>query len=62
VRNLKEGFEDPAVAARGMLAFDPEGNEVVGTPITFRDEPGVIDPSVPALDADRGSIQEKGWG
>jgi crotonobetainyl-CoA:carnitine CoA-transferase CaiB-like acyl-CoA transferase len=61
VRNLKEGFEDPAVAARGMLAFDAEGNEVVGTPIRFREEPGVVDPAIPELDADRGQITKHGW-
>lgn len=61
VRNLKEGFEDPAVAARGMLAFDAEGNEIVGTPIKFREEPGVIDPTIPDLDADREAIAAKGW-
>lgn len=49
VRNLKEAFEDPHLAARGMLAHDAEGSEVVGTPLLFRHEPGAIDPTVPDI-------------
>jgi len=33
-----------------MLARDADGNEIVGTPIRFREEPAVIDPRVPSLD------------
>lgn len=62
VRTLKEGFDDPAVAARGMLAFDAQGNEVVGTPIHFREEPGVVDPAIPALDEHHSEIAARGWG
>lgn len=47
VRTLKAAFDDPATAARGMLSRDPEGSEVVGTPLRFREEPGRIDPTVP---------------
>lgn len=47
VRTLKEAFDDPDVAERGMLALDDEGNEIVGTPIRFRDEPGRPDPRLP---------------
>jgi crotonobetainyl-CoA:carnitine CoA-transferase CaiB-like acyl-CoA transferase len=61
VRNLKEAFEDPAVAARGMLAYDARGNEIVGTPIKFREEPAQIDPRTPALDGDRAAIAQNGW-
>ena len=61
VRTLKEAFDDPAVAARGMLAFDAEDNEVVGTPIRFQSEPAVIDAAVPCLDADRAEIAALGW-
>ncbi|MBX3478467.1 MAG: CoA transferase [Brevundimonas sp.] len=47
VRTLKDAFDDPATTARGMLARDAEGNEVVGTPILFREEPARIDPALP---------------
>lgn len=50
VRTLKAAFEDPALEARGMLVRDTNGNEIVGTPIRFREEPAVIDPKVPGLD------------
>ena len=52
VRTLKDAFDDPALAVRGMLTRDADGNEVVGTPIRFREEPAVIDPTVPELDGD----------
>lgn len=61
VRTLKEGFDDPAVAERGMLMRDEAGNEVVGTPIQFRHEPGVINTSAPALDQDHRQIADNGW-
>lgn len=47
VRTLKDAFDDPATAQRGMIARDAEGAEVVGTPLRFRDEPGRIDPTLP---------------
>ena len=47
VRTLKEAFDDPATAERGMIALDAEGNEVVGTPLRFREEPARIDPRLP---------------
>lgn len=59
VRTLKDAFDDPALVARGMLAMDAEGNEIVGTPIRFRDEPAVVDPTVPALDADGAEIRAR---
>ncbi len=57
VRNLKEAFDDPATAARGMFARDAEGSEIVGTPILFREEPGRLDPRLPDLEADKNA----GW-
>ena len=48
VRTLKEAFDDPATEARGMMARDAEGSEIVGTPIRFLREPAQIDPSLPA--------------
>lgn len=47
VRTLKDAFDDPATAERGMIARDGAGSEVVGTPLRFRDEPGRIDPTLP---------------
>lgn len=59
VRTLKAAFDDPALVARGMLAMDEAGNEVVGTPIRFREEPAVINPVVPGLDADGAQIRAR---
>ena len=61
VRTLKEAFNDPAVADRGMLARDAQGNEIVGTPIRFKAEPAVIDPALPALDQHHAEIAAGGW-
>jgi crotonobetainyl-CoA:carnitine CoA-transferase CaiB-like acyl-CoA transferase len=61
VRNLKEAFDDPAVEARGMLSFDGEGNEIVGPPLKFREEPAVVSAKPPALDFDRKAVAERGW-
>jgi crotonobetainyl-CoA:carnitine CoA-transferase CaiB-like acyl-CoA transferase len=49
VLNLAEAFQDANAAARGMIAFDTAGNEIVGTPLKFCSEPAAIDPSVPAI-------------
>jgi len=59
VRNLREAFDDPHVRERGMLVVDPKGIEHIGLPIRFRDEPGRIDFSVPALGAHTASILGK---
>jgi len=47
--DLHEAFQRPQVAARRMLDRDAEGNLHIGLPIKFRDEPGTLDPRVPAL-------------
>jgi len=57
VRSLKDAFDDPAVAARGMISRDAGGNAVVGTPIHFREEPGRVQPKSPEVDEHRG----QGW-
>lgn len=69
VRTLKEAFDDPALVEREMLAQDADGNEIVGTPIRFREEPAVIDPTVPSLDGHGADIRARlgcsavgGWG
>lgn len=56
VLNLKEAFEDPNTRARHMLAYDGAGNEIVGTPIKFEEEPAAIDPHVPGKGADAEAI------
>ena len=63
VRTLKEAFDDQNTRARAMLACDPAGNEIVGTPIKFAEEPASIDPSVPAIGAHADAIlAEIGYG
>ena len=47
--DLHEAFQRPQVAARRMLERDADGNLHIGLPIKFRDEPGALDPHVPAL-------------
>jgi hypothetical protein len=42
-----------------MLARDADGNEIVGTPIRFREEPAVIDPRVPGLDEHGAEIRHR---
>jgi crotonobetainyl-CoA:carnitine CoA-transferase CaiB-like acyl-CoA transferase len=47
--DLKEAFARPQVAHREMLVRDADGNLHIGVPIKFRDEPGRLDPRLPAL-------------
>jgi crotonobetainyl-CoA:carnitine CoA-transferase CaiB-like acyl-CoA transferase len=49
VLDLKEAFNGPQVAARKMLVRDEEGHLHIGLPIKFRDEPGTLNPRLPAL-------------
>lgn len=56
VLNLKEAFDDPNTASRGMLTTDKNGNEVVGTPIKFRNEPAEIDPAISTCGGDADAI------
>lgn len=63
VLNLKQAFDDPNTSERKMLDHDPHGNEIVGTPIKFSDEPAAIDARVPAKGADAEAILgEIGYG
>ncbi len=50
VLNLKEAFDDPNTAERGMISFDEYGNEIVGTPIKFQNDPAQPNPAI----SDRG--------
>lgn len=47
--DLHEAFHRPHAAARQMLVRDEDGNLHIGLPIKFRDEPGTLDPTLPAL-------------
>ncbi len=49
MRDLKEAFDDPHLRERGMLRTDAQGNDHIGVPILFRDEPGEPDFHVPEL-------------
>jgi crotonobetainyl-CoA:carnitine CoA-transferase CaiB-like acyl-CoA transferase len=61
VRTLKEAFDDPFLAERGMLSRDAEGSEIVGTPIRFRSEPAQIDPHAPGRNEHGAEIVAHGW-
>lgn len=47
--DLQEAFARPQVHHREMLVRDAAGNLHIGVPIKFRDEPGELDPRLPAL-------------
>jgi crotonobetainyl-CoA:carnitine CoA-transferase CaiB-like acyl-CoA transferase len=49
VKTLREAFDDPHSQARGMHIVDELGQEHVGLPIKFADEPGRADLRVPGL-------------
>jgi crotonobetainyl-CoA:carnitine CoA-transferase CaiB-like acyl-CoA transferase len=47
--DLKEAFDHPQTAARGMVVRDEEGNLHIGTPIRFAEEPARLSTALPAL-------------
>jgi crotonobetainyl-CoA:carnitine CoA-transferase CaiB-like acyl-CoA transferase len=49
VNDLRQAFDDPHVQARGMRLVDDQGQEHIGVPIKFRDEPGQPDFTLPSL-------------
>ena len=49
IKNLREAFDDPQVAAREMLLHDAAGGEHIGIPIKFRDEPGRAELTLPGV-------------
>lgn len=49
VRSLKDAFDDPFTAERGMVFEDSDGHRHVGPPIKFRNEPPQPNPSVPSF-------------
>lgn len=61
VRDLKEAFADPFLVERGMLAYDAEGSEIIGSPIRFLAEPARIDPRAPGKNEHGDEIARHGW-
>ena len=61
VRDLKQAFADPFLVERGMLAYDAEGSEIIGTPIRFLAEPAQIDPKAPGKNEHGDEIAQYGW-
>ena len=49
VNDLKQGFDHPHTAAREMLIIDERGNEHIGVPIKFRNEPAKPNLQTPGL-------------
>jgi len=49
VNNLREGMDDPQVRFREMIIEDPDGNEHIGIPVKFRNEPGRVNFAAPGL-------------
>ncbi len=49
VKDLREAFDDPQVVAREMRLLDDAGQEHIGIPIKFREEPGRAAFSLPRL-------------
>lgn len=62
VKNLREAFYDPQVQARGMRVVDELGQEHIGIPIRFGNEPGQVDFTLPSLgEHTREVLQEFGY-
>jgi crotonobetainyl-CoA:carnitine CoA-transferase CaiB-like acyl-CoA transferase len=49
VNDLRQAFDDPHAAARGMRLVDEQGLEHIGVPIKFRDEPAQPRFALPAV-------------
>lgn len=56
VRDLYEAIHEPHLKARGMLLTDIEGNEHLGVPIKFKNEPAVPRFSLPELGEDNSAV------
>ena len=56
VRTLKDAFDDPFTAERGMVVTAPDGHRHIGPPIKFENEPPQPRTTVPALGADSDAI------
>ncbi|MFN3211876.1 MAG: CaiB/BaiF CoA transferase family protein [Henriciella sp.] len=49
VRDLKDAFDDPYTAERGMIFKDDDGHRHVGPPIKFLNEPPQPNPKIPSF-------------
>jgi crotonobetainyl-CoA:carnitine CoA-transferase CaiB-like acyl-CoA transferase len=49
VLDLREAFHQPHTEARRMLLRDEDGNLHIGLPIKYRNEPGTLNPRLPAI-------------
>ena len=56
VMDLHEAWNSPHVRDREMRVTDPDGNDHVGIPIKYRNEPGRIDFRLPELGRDSAAI------
>ncbi|MEO1137570.1 MAG: CaiB/BaiF CoA-transferase family protein, partial [Pseudomonadota bacterium] len=56
VLNLKEAFDDQNTALREMISVDADGNELVGTPLKFREDPAEIDATLSDIGGDAAEI------
>lgn len=56
VRSLKEAFDDPFTAERGMVFTDTNGHRHIGPPIRYVKEPPCPNPHVPAFGEDSAAI------
>jgi len=59
VRSLKDAFEDPFTAERGMVFTDKHGHRHIGPPIKFTNEPPEPNPNVPAYGGDSVKIAQE---
>ena len=59
VLDLHEAWSQEQVWARGMRWQDEQGNDHVGTPLKFHQEPATISPELPALGAQTAEIIAK---
>ena len=49
VNDLRQGMDDPQTRFREMIIEDGEGNEHIGIPIKFQNEPGGVNFVAPGL-------------
>lgn len=59
VRSLKDAFDDPFTAERGMVFTDAEGHRHIGPPIKFANEPPEPNPTVPTYGGDSVKIAQE---
>jgi crotonobetainyl-CoA:carnitine CoA-transferase CaiB-like acyl-CoA transferase len=62
VKDLREAFDDPQVAARDMRLVDEAGHEHIGIPVKFREEPGHARFALPRIgEHNREILREAGY-